>query len=497
MAKKRLSHHSIYFLTGACLFGLILSLFSSCGNSTQEESPKADSLAKVFQDNLDWVNDVGAKQKPTGSKVYFVNDAGAKPDGTTLNTSAIQRTIDKAAAAGGGIVRFKQGSYVTGSVFLKSGVTLEIDKNVQILGSQDIKDYKLIKTRVAGIEMEWPAALINVLDQQNVAIEGEGLVDGRGKVFWDKYWAMREVYEPKGLRWASDYDCKRPRLLLISNSSDVTLSGLRLQRSGFWTVHVLYSHHITVDGVQIKNNIGGHGPSTDGIDIDSSTDILVENCDVDCNDDNYCMKAGRDADGLRVNRPTKYVVIRNCIARAGSGLCTFGSETSGSIHYVLIENSKAIGTSNGIKFKSAFTRGGTVSDIYVRNISLDHVKTAINLDLNWNPSYSYTSLPDNINKDSIPDYWKVMLEHVSSEDGKPTIQDIYLAQIKATNCNQAIFANGMETSLLKNIYFDNIDIAAKTAGKINYAGNWHFQDVSIKTEDNSHLSVENSKDMHL
>jgi polygalacturonase len=350
---------------------------------------------------------------------------------------------------------------------------------------------------VAGIEMPWPAALINVLDQKNVAITGDGIIDGRGKPFWDKYWAMRKVYDPKGIRWAADYDCRRPRLMLISGSENITLKGIHLQRSGFWTIHVLYSKHITVDGITIQNNIGGHGPSTDGIDIDSSTYILVENCDIDCNDDDFCLKAGRDADGLRVNRPTEYVVIRHCIARKGGGLCTFGSETSGGIRHVLVENSTAIGTSNGVNFKSAFTRGGTVEDIHIENLKMENVNTAINLNVNWNPKYSYTTLPAGYNYDSIPAYWKVMLEKVPPSKGTPTIQNVYISNITGTDCKTAINAVGMNTSPLKNFELKNIKISANSAGKIEHAKDWQFDNINISSKDNSRVEIEDAVNVKL
>lgn len=447
--------------------------------------------------SMDWIKQVGAKQAPRGERIFKVNDYGAVNDGKTMDTKFIQKAIDACAIAGGGVVTFDTGEYVTGSIFVKSGVTLRIDKGVKISGSQHIDDYPIINTRVAGIEMKWPAALINVLNQKNVAIMGEGIIDGRGKPFWDKYWAMRKVYDPKGIRWAADYDCRRPRLILIQRSEDVTLSNVHLQRSGFWTVHILYSNHITVNGITVENNIGGHGPSTDGIDIDSSTYILVENCDVDCNDDDYCLKAGRDADGLRVNKPTEYVVIRHCIARSGGGLCTFGSETSGSIRHVLVENSEAIGTGNGVNFKSAFTRGGTVEDIHIRNLKMTRVKTAINLNLNWNPQYSYTTLPQGFNYDSIPGYWKVMLEKVPPSIGTPHIQDVFVSNITADSCGTAIHAIGMETSPLKDFDFTNIKISADRAGEIEYAKDWHFNEVSIQAKDNSQVKVEDAENVKL
>src|SRR5664279_2560690 len=208
---------------------------------------------------------------------------GAKGDGSTLNTAAIQKAIDAAAKAGNGTVTFKPGVYLTGSVFLKSGTNLRVDEGVELRGVQRLAAYPMMATRVAGIEMQWPAALINVYEQSNVKISGKGAIDGDGKIWWDQYWKLRrEDYEPKGLRWAADYDCRRPRLIQIFKSANVDLQGLTLKRSGFWTVHICYSQKVTVDGVTIRNNIDGRGPSTDGVDIESSSDVLVENCDIEC-----------------------------------------------------------------------------------------------------------------------------------------------------------------------------------------------------------------------
>jgi polygalacturonase len=441
-----------------------------------------------------WSDKVGAKSFPKKEKTYWVNSYGAVSDTVTLNTNAIQKAIDACSKNGGGIVAFKSGTYVMGSIFLKSNVHLRIDKKVTLLGSQHFSDYKDINTRIAGIEMEWPAALINVIDATNAAVTGEGVVNGRGKFCWDKYWKMRkQEYEPKGLRWIVDYDAKRVRTILVQNSSDITLSKVTLKNAGFWTVQLLYSTRVTVDGLVIRNNEDGVGPSTDGIDIDSSSWVLVENCDIDCNDDDFCLKAGRDWDGLRVNRPTEYVVIRNSIARKGGGLLTLGSETSGSIRHVLATGLTALGTGNGFHIKSASTRGGVVSDIWFVNNQLDSVVNAFNFTMNWNPTYSYSTLPAGYVYDSLPAHWKVMLQKVVPESkGIPVFQDIHIEDINAKGVKKIITANGMEGSYLENFNFKNVHIKAQLKGDLNFVKNWVFDDAVFESADAKPLVVKNS-----
>ena len=445
-----------------------------------------------------WVDKVGAHNTPSGTDVWKVTDWGAIADGETLNTTSIQKAIDACSEAGGGIVTFEPGKYLTGSIYLKEGVHLIIPEGVYILGSQNIEDYPDIPTRVAGIEMIWPSALINVIDQENVKISGKGEVDGQGKPFWDKYWEMRKEYEAEGLRWIVDYDCKRPRTVLVSDSKDVTIKDITIKRAGFWTIHLLYSEYCTVDGIVIRNNIGGHGPSTDGIDIDSSSYILVENCDIDCNDDNFCLKAGRDADGLRVNRPTEYVVIRNCISRAGGGLFTIGSETSGGIRYVLAHDLKAEGTTVGLRFKSAMNRGGTTSHIYLRDIELNNVGTVIEATMNWNPSYSYSELPEKYEGTELPDHWKKMLEKVEPEEkGIPYFNNIHFTGITATNAKRAINVSGNELSSMADFFLIDINIESEKGGTITLANNWEVINANIKTGDNNPVEVTESENVSI
>ena len=440
-----------------------------------------------------WVKEVGAHKGARVGAGVSVRVEGAVKDGSALSTRAIQSAIDECSKRGGGVVVFEPGTYLTGSIFLKEGVELRIDKDVELKGSQHFEDYPEIDTRIAGIEMKWPAALLNIIGVKNAAITGDGKVNAQGKFCWDKYWAMRKEYDAKGLRWIVDYDAKRVRTLLIQNSSDVTVRGVRFVDAGFWTVQVLYSKYVTVDGITVRNNENGHGPSTDGVDIDSSSWVLVENCDIDCNDDDFCLKAGRDWDGLRVNRPTEYVVIRNCTARKGGGLLTIGSETSGGIRHVLATDLTAKGTGNGFHIKSATTRGGTVEDIHVRNITMDSVGNAILFTMNWNPAYSYSTLPAGYNPDSIPAHWKTMLHKVEpAEKGIPHFKDIYVSGIKVASARKAIASTGLDQSLISGVHIDNMTINAGTAGEVSFAKDWEIKGVNITAKDGTQVQVQHS-----
>ena len=437
-----------------------------------------------------WIKNVGARTEPKSKKIFWANDFGAIADGKTISTKAINKAIDECAKKGG-IVAFKDGEYLTGAIFLKSNVHLRVDAGVILIGSQDEADYPELPTRVAGIEMKWLAGLINVNDAKNVKISGNGTIDGNGKKWWDKYWTLRKEYEPKGLRWASDYDAERVRLMVIWKSSDVKVENISLKRSGFWTVQVVYSDHVTVDKVKISDN---EGPSTDGVDIDSSSYVLVQNCDIDNNDDDICLKAGRDYDGLRVNRPTEYIVIRDNLIRRGGGILSFGSETSGGIRHVVALNNRGIGTKEGIRFKSAKTRGGFVEAILVRGLKMENVPLPFTFTLNWNPSYSYSTIPEGMK--NIPTYWTVInTPVVPIERGYCQFRNIKIENIEITGANRIFTAEGLPDKRIQNVTFSNITAQGKEAGSIEFAEDWKMQNVTIKTDSGENVKISNSQNV--
>jgi polygalacturonase len=421
---------------------------------------------------------------------FSVDKYGAKGDGNTLDTVAIQKTIDEAAKHKGKVT-FPAGTYLTGSLFLKTGITFEVPEGVTLIGSEQLADYTELPTRIAGIEMTWPAALINVRDQHDVTITGKGTIDGDGPIWWKSYRDLRAIDEPKGLRWASDYDAKRPRLSLIQNSYNVHYGGgLLLKRSGFWTVQVLYSHDVVIDGLTIQNNIGGRGPSTDGIDIDSSRRIEVAHADIDNNDDALCLKSGRDSDGLRVNRPTEDIKIHDSIIRHGAAAITIGSETSGGFHNIEVWNITALsGVPNGVLFKSAHTRGGTATDIRIHDLTLEGVATPISMTMNWNPSYSYAELPAGTDRRTMPPYWVPLTTPVPAGQGLPHFSDVHIWNIKATGARRAFLVSAYPTALLTNFRFDHLDIQAAGAGSIADAKDWTFTDTTLTIADGSKVAL--------
>lgn len=425
-------------------------------------------------------------------RTFDVADFGAVGDGETINTRPIQAAIDAAAGAGGGTVVLKPGVYLSGSLFVKSNVTLLIGRGATLKGLRDIAAYPMVRTRVAGIEMEWPAGLLNVYRERNARITGEGLVDGDGKVFWDAYWAMRRDYDPRDLRWAADYDCRRPRLIHVYDADQVEVSGLNLARSGFWTVHVCYSRDVKVSDLIIRNNLGGRGPSTDGIDIDSSERVLVERCDLSVNDDAICIKAGRDWDGLRVARPCREVRVRDCIVRDALAGMTFGSETSGGFQDIEVSGLRIeYPVPLGIFFKSGHTRGGVINNIALRDIHLQDVATLFRVNLNWYPNYSYAQIPAGMT--DVPDYWRALATPVPREQGVPRIRDVRLSDIRAVGGKIGFEAAAYEEAPLRDFTFERLRWDVREAGTIANADNWRFIDCDIDTLDGTGPKVTASR----
>lgn len=405
---------------------------------------------------------------------------GIRGDGLTLNTRALQAAIDATAVQGGELL-LPPGTYLTGALFLKSGMTLRLARGATLLGSQDLADYPLVPTRVAGIEMRWPAALVNVYGEHDVGLVGEGCIDGDGQVFWDAYWRLRAAYEPRGLRWASDYDAQRPRLVQVYESARVTVGeGLLLRRSGFWTLHVCYSEDVVIDQLTIRNNDDARGPSTDGIDIDSSRRVRVSRADIAVNDDALVLKAGRDADGLRVARPCEDIEIRDCIVREASAGLTFGSETSGGFRRIRAHGIQVLGgVPVGVLFKSAPTRGGHIEDVHLSGFTLTDVPTVLRITMNWNPAYSRAELPA-AEAHQAPRHWLALTTPVPPALGRTEVSHVHLENLRARGAQVAFEVDAHADVPLRDFRFTDLDIQAQRGGHVKDVLGWRFAHCQLR-----------------
>ncbi|VAE46162.1 glycoside hydrolase family protein [Enterobacter hormaechei] len=406
---------------------------------------------------------------------------GADPTAQRLATSAIQQAINSAQQ--NDVIVIPQGRFLTGALFLKSGVSLRLDAGAQLVGSQDLADYPLINTRVAGIDMRWPAGIINIIDCENVSITGTGTIDGQGAIWWQRYWGDDERsgmvgdYSARGLRWVVDYDCQRPRNILVFESQSILLRDFTSRESGFWNMHLCYSRHIAVEGVQISNSAG---PSTDGIDVDSCEQVRIERCIVSCNDDNICIKSGRGREAAQKARTARDIVIRRCTLNKGSGI-TLGSETSGGIERVLIEDNAFNGTGVGFRIKSARNRGGFIRDITVQNLRLTDVRFPVLIQLNWFPQYSYG---DQSNLSDKPAHWRKLAEGVEGEAGLTAVSGLTIKNMTArrsdSKCfSRAFFIEGYPERPVVGLTLEGILIDASEFGKISGVDGLRFKDVHV------------------
>ncbi len=321
----------------------------------------------------------GRTAKPV--KRCVITDYGADGDGQTLNTKAIQIAIDRCAATGGGgVVVVPKGTFLTGALFLKQGVNLSVEKDAALLGSVNPADYPQVRTRWEGVEREWTSALVNADGLTDVELSGAGTIDGNGEL-----WVQRAAAERRQQNAAPDRTALRvgrPRLICIQNSRRVRVAGLNLRNQAVWCLHLLYSEDVSVEGLTIRAE---HDiPSSDGIDVDSCRHVRITGCDIDVNDDCISIKSGRDADGLRVNRPSEEIVIEHCRFGYGHGGVAMGSETSGGIRRVEVRDCVAeAGNWAPIRFKSQPSRGGVVENITYRNITIRDVRQAFDFNMEW------------------------------------------------------------------------------------------------------------------
>ena len=295
--------------------------------------------------------------------VFSVRDFGARGDGVTLDTKAIQKALDECGKAGGGIVRIPKGIYLSGAVFMRSKTTLRIEEGATLKGSDnEIRDYPVIDSRFAGTEQKCHASLINAIDVHDITITGKGVVAGSG---------VGNSRPPTG-----------PRVIEFIRCKDVLLENITVTNKGRWTIHPLYCTNFTARGLTIRTT----GPNSDGLNPDSCNNVLITECTFKTGDDCIAIKSGKNQQGVDIGIPCQNVTISNCTMLGGPAAIAIGSEMSGGIRNIVIKDCVFKNMSRGVDLKTRKGRGGIVENITVSNIKTYNTRNAILMRMDYKPN---------------------------------------------------------------------------------------------------------------
>ena len=318
---------------------------------------------------------------------FVITNFGAVGDGKSDCTVAISNAISVCAENGGGHVVVPAGEFLTGAIYLKSNVDLHLGATNSVLKfSTDPKNYlPVVFTRFEGSELYNYSPLIYALGQKNIAVTGEGTLDGHADdsnwMAWKNTKSRATLVKmatdgvPVGQRQFGEGFNLRPDFIEFNRCENILIEGVHIRRSPMWELHPLLCTNVTVRGVDIVS----HGVNNDGCDPESCRDVLIEKCLFDTGDDCIAIKSGRNADGRRVNVPSENLIIRDCTMRDGHGGVTIGSEISGSCSNVFVENCE-MSSSNLVcvlRLKSNAVRGGVLQNIFMRNVNVGLVKDSV------------------------------------------------------------------------------------------------------------------------
>jgi len=335
--------------------------------------------------------------------LWSIAAMGAVADDVAATTTAISRAIEACAAAGGGRVLIPPGRWLSGAIRLRSGVELHVAEGATLVFSTDPAHYPLVATRWEGVELINYSPLIFADGERDVAITGRGVLDGQGQAWWswsgghrfgwrpgrpDQRKARQALFEmaergvPVAERIFGEGHYLRPMMVQFQNCANVLIEGVTLRDAPCWTLHPVLCRDVIVRDVRVF----GHGPNTDGCDPESVESMLIERCVFDCGDDCIAIKSGRNADGRRLARPTRDILIQDCVMKDGHGGVVIGSEVSGGVDNVFVRRCTMDSDQlwYAIRFKNNAMRGGRVENIYVRDVSVGRVsRAAITCDFNY------------------------------------------------------------------------------------------------------------------
>lgn len=391
---------------------------------------------------------------------YIITDFGAEANDKEKNALAIEQAIAKAAVRGGSVV-IPPGEWHTKKIHLKSNVNLHIAEGATLLFSAEPKDYlPAVYSSWEGLECYNYSPLIYAFGLKNVALSGTGTIKAQLDV-WRKWfprpkphmesiknlynWAQDELPVEKR-NMVNDTSNLRPQFIQFNRCENVLIEDIKIRNSPFWTVHLYLSKNIVVRNIDIY----AHGPNNDGIDPEMSQNILIENCVFDQGDDAIAIKSGRNPEGWRLQTPSKNIVIRNCTMKDGHQLLAIGSELSGGIENILVENCEA---GPGAKLmhllfiKTNERMGGYVKNIYFKNIKAQDIQDGI-LGIDTDVLYQWRTLVSTRIKKTTP-IENINLENIQAKKGK------FISKI-----------NGNPESPAKNVMLKNVKLENNTQERI-------------------------------
>jgi polygalacturonase len=452
---------------------------------------------------------------------------GAKSDGLTLNTKAINDAIIACNKRGGGVVVIPKGLWLSGPIELKSNVNLHLQKNAILQFTKEFDQYPLVAGNWEGLPQMRNQSPISATNQQNIAITGFGIIDGAGDAWrmvkkdkltesqWKKliasgglmsedkktWYPSEKTFKGASLKnpgeitadktpdfYASIKDFLRPNLLVLTSCKKILLEGVTFQNSPAWNLHPLMCEDLTVRNVYVKNP--WYAQNGDGIDIESCKNVLIEGSTFDVGDDGICIKSGRDAAGRKRGMPTENVIIRNSTVYHAHGGFVIGSEMSGGARNIFVSDCSFIGTDIGLRFKTTRGRGGVVEKIFVKNINMkDIVGEAVLFDMYY---AAVDPVPLTGEKRDAP---KIQILPVTEET--PVFKDFHISNIVCDGAAKAIFIRGLPELSISNITIDNFSVKATEGIDIQEAKNVSLSQINLVVDKaNPLINIQNGNNIN-
>jgi polygalacturonase len=419
----------------------------------------------------DRVPSILARMNPPrfADREFVITAYGARGDGRTDCTEAFRRAVAACTAAGGGRVAVPEGRFLTGPIHLRSNVNLHVQRDATIAFSQDPRAYlPMVFTRWEGVELMNYSPFIYAFEQQNVAITGEGTLDGQATEanWWawkdvagrsgpnqvaarKRLFALAEAGAPVAERVFGEGSYLRPQFIQPYRCRNVLIEGVRIIHSPMWEIHPVLSTNVIVRNVSIVT----HGPNNDGCDPESCRDVLIDGCLFDTGDDCIAIKSGRNADGRRLATPTENVIVRNCRMKDGHGGVTIGSEISGGVRWVFAEKCvmDSPNLDRALRFKNNAARGGVLEHVYMRNITVGELADSVlSIDFNY--------------------------EEGANGNFTPVVRDVEMRDVTSRKSNYGIYVRALERSTIENVRLVNCRFDGVAKGNVAE----HVKDLSLR-----------------